>query len=162
MHPCCRSFYGWVVFCCTMYHFIFIHSSVNGHLGCFCVLAIANSAAVNIGVHISFQISIFSREMPRNGIAGLYGNSIFSFQGTSTLFSIVASPTYIPTNGAGGLPFLLALSSIYYLWSFWWWPFWLVWGDTSLWFWFAFLQWLLMSIFLCAFWPSIFFGERVI
>ena len=61
-----------------IYH-IFIHSSVNGHLGCFHVLAIVNSAAMNIGVHVSFQIMVFSRYMPRCGIAGSYGSSIFSF-----------------------------------------------------------------------------------
>ena len=62
-----------------MYHIFFIHSSVDGHLGCFHVLAIVNSAAVNIGVHVSFLIIVLSRYMPRSGIAGSYGNSIFSF-----------------------------------------------------------------------------------
>ena len=40
-----------------MYHMFFIHSSVNGHLGYFCVLAIVNRAAVDIGVQVSFRIS---------------------------------------------------------------------------------------------------------
>ena len=62
-----------------MYHIFFSHSSVNGHLGCFHVLAIVNSAAMNIGGHVSFRIMVFSGYMPRSGIAGSYGSSIFSF-----------------------------------------------------------------------------------
>ena len=38
-----------------MYHNFFIHSSVDGHLGCFNVLVIVNSAAMNNGMHASFQ-----------------------------------------------------------------------------------------------------------
>ena len=39
---------------CNMYHIFFIHSSVDGHLGCFHVLDIVNSSAVDVGVHICF------------------------------------------------------------------------------------------------------------
>ena len=62
-----------------MYHIFFIHSSVDGNLHCFHVLAIVNSAAVNIGVRVSFRIMVFFGYMPRSGIAGSYGSSIFSF-----------------------------------------------------------------------------------
>ena len=62
-----------------MYHIFFIHSSADGHLDCFYVLAIVNSAAVNIGVHVSFWIMFFSGYMPSTGITGSYGSSIFSF-----------------------------------------------------------------------------------
>ena len=57
-----------------MYHIFFIHSSVDGHVGYFHFLAVVNSAAVNIGVHVSFQIIVLSGCMPRSGIAGPYGN----------------------------------------------------------------------------------------
>ena len=46
---------------------------------CFPVLAVVNSAAVNIAVHVSFQIMFFSGDMPMSGIAGSYGSSVFSF-----------------------------------------------------------------------------------
>ena len=58
-----------------MYHVFFILSSINGHLGCFHVLVIVYSAAVNIGVHVSLQTRFFSRYMLRSGIAGSYGSS---------------------------------------------------------------------------------------
>ena len=82
VHPVCCiwyyliPFHDWVIFpyiCTTS------SSSVSGHFGCFHVLAIVNNAAVYIEVHVSFWTMFFSRYIPRSGIAGSYGSSIFSF-----------------------------------------------------------------------------------
>ena len=62
-----------------MYHSFFIHSSADGHLGFFHVLAIVNSAAMNIGVHMSLSILVSSVCIPRSGNAGSYGSYISSF-----------------------------------------------------------------------------------
>ena len=57
-----------------------LHSSVYGRLACFHVLAIVDSAAMNIGVHVSFlNYSFALRYMPGNGVTRSYDNSIFSF-----------------------------------------------------------------------------------
>ena len=56
----------------------FIHSSVSGHLG-FRVLDMVNSAAVSIAVHASFWAVFFSRYMPRSGLEGSHGSSVFIF-----------------------------------------------------------------------------------
>ena len=62
-----------------MGHTFFLYSSVDGHLGCFHVWGIVNSAARNTGVYASFQIRVFFKYIPRRQIAISYGNSIFSF-----------------------------------------------------------------------------------
>ena len=61
------------------YNNFFIHSSVNGHLDCFYVLAIVNSGAMNNGIHVSLSILVSSGYMPRSGIPGSYGDFIPSF-----------------------------------------------------------------------------------
>ena len=70
-----------------MYHF-FIHLSVEGHLGCFHVLAIVNSAAMNSGIYVSLSILVSLGYMPRSGVAGSYGGFISSF--------LKKSPYYLP------------------------------------------------------------------
>ena len=62
-----------------MYHRFLIHSSANGYLDFFHVLAIVNSSVMNTGVHMSLSILVSSVCMPSSGIAGSYGNSISSF-----------------------------------------------------------------------------------
>ena len=62
-----------------MYHCFLIRSSADRHLGCFHVLAIINSAAMNIGVHVSLSILVSSVCMPSSGIAGLCDSSISRF-----------------------------------------------------------------------------------
>ena len=66
-----------------MYYSFFIHSSVDGHLGCFHVLAVVDSSAMNTGVHVPFQfgehvsfsILVSSRYMSSSEITGSYGRN---------------------------------------------------------------------------------------
>uniref|UniRef100_A0A8D1XQ05 Uncharacterized protein n=1 Tax=Sus scrofa TaxID=9823 RepID=A0A8D1XQ05_PIG len=94
-----------------MYHIFFIHFSADGHLDCFHILAIVNSAAMNIGVHESFGNVVFFGYMPQSRIAKSHG----SFSGNSMLPFTVAAPIYIPTNNEEVFSFLHTLSSIYCL-----------------------------------------------
>ena len=75
-------------------------------LDCFHVLAAVNRAVVNVEMHVSFCIRVFSGYMPGSGIAGSYNNDIFSFWENLHTFSVVAAQIYIPTNSVGGFPFL--------------------------------------------------------
>ena len=113
-----------------MYYIFSIHSSVNRHSGCFCVLAIVNSTVMNIGVHVSFRIMAFSGYICPG--VGLLGHMVVLFVVfLRNLHTLLHSgvPIYIPTNNIR-FPFLHTLSSIYCLQTFCWWPFWQVWDDN--------------------------------
>ena len=62
-----------------IYHIFLIQLSVDGHLGCFHILAVVNSAAMNMWVCVSFSRKVLSGYMPKRGIAGSYGSSMHSF-----------------------------------------------------------------------------------
>ena len=64
-----------------MTHSCFIHSSVDGHLGCFHILVIVQNSAMNIGVVMFFGISVLVSivNTPSSGITGSKGGSIFNF-----------------------------------------------------------------------------------
>ena len=62
-----------------MFQSFLIHSFADGHLGCYHVLAMINSAAMNFGVHVSLSVLVSLVCMPSSGMVGSYGSSISSF-----------------------------------------------------------------------------------
>ena len=62
-----------------MFHCFLVHSSADGHLGCFHVLPIVKNAAANIEVPASLSVMVFSGYIPSCGIVESYGNFIPSF-----------------------------------------------------------------------------------
>ena len=89
------------------------HSSVNGHLGCFHVLAIVNVATMNIAVHVCFRNVVFSGYMPSSVIGESNGRFIPSFLRNLYTGFHNGCISYIPINSAGGFPSHHILSRIY-------------------------------------------------
>ena len=79
------SCYGWVIFIYT-YHIFFNHSTIKGHLGCFRILAVGNSAAMNMVVHVCSWITVLSGDMPTRGTAGSYGGPMNFLRIPHTVF----------------------------------------------------------------------------
>ena len=125
------SFYGWLVFHCVYMPHLPNPIICPWTFGLFHELAIVNSAARNMRVHVSFLKKVLSGYMHKIGIAGSYVSSMYGFLRYLHTVLIVVVQAYNLANNAGGFPFLHTPSRICYLWTYWWWPFWLVWGGIS-------------------------------
>ena len=87
-----------------MYKPHLLYLSTDVHSGCFCILTIVNSAAMNTRMHVSFWISVspfFLDIYPGVGLLDHMANLILGFWWPS----IVAVPIYIPTNSCTRVPF---------------------------------------------------------
>ena len=130
-----------------IYHILFIHLSVDIHLGCFHFLAIMNNAAMNIhvqvfkwtyvlislGDYLSTYPPTYLTYLPTYLSLGieLLGHTVtlcLIFWGSTRLFSKVAAPFYISNSSAGRFRFLSTLVNPYYYSHF----------GVKRWFWFSF------------------------
>ena len=99
--------YCWIIFHWYINHLIFIHSSVDGHLGCFCILNIVNKAAISVGVYIFLKNTVFNSfgYVLNSGVTGLYGRPAFNFLRNRHIVFHTIEPIYIPINTVWGFLF---------------------------------------------------------
>ena len=99
-----------------MCHIFYVLSSAGAHSGFLHALAIVNNAAVNIGwVCVSFRVTVLPGYMPRSGIAGSYGDSMFSVLGNLHTVSYSGRTNLGSHQRCWRFPSLHTLSSICYL-----------------------------------------------
>ena len=121
VHSCCNKwhyfilFYGWAVFHCIFLPHLLYPLLCQWNLDCLHVSAVVNSAAMKIGVLVSFCIIGMFVYLQEVGLLYHMVILFLVFWKISILFSIVAVPAYIPTYSVGGFPSLHTLSSICYL-----------------------------------------------
>ena len=108
-------FNGYVIcHCVYMYHIFFMHSSVNGHLDCFLVLAIVNTTEMNIGMHVSFSIIFFSGYIRRGCFCLTWSNSdepSFQLQSSPWTWLRLSSLNHSSINPSAASYFLLLPST---------------------------------------------------
>ena len=97
-----------IYMCVYIHHIFFIHSSINGHLGCFHILAIINNATKKVVCVYLFKL-VFLISLGKYPEVKLLDHMVvlfLIFWGTSKLSSIRATWIYSPTNSTRGFPFL--------------------------------------------------------
>ena len=136
-------------------HFHTIHSSVDTYLGCFHALVIVTNTTMKVEVLMSFWHTdfIFFGCVPRSGITGLYRSFTMNFlRNRRSICHSVRTSLYSHRMYRAS-PFSTSSSELL---SFWWQASSQVWSDSSVWFWFAFPQGLVMlSIFSFTCWPLV-------